>query len=350
MMKTMKILRYTEFLNNEEINEGFIKNAALVFALATSSIQGHSQVPNNTTIEYRTNSVKINQIFSESIKVFDEMNQCLKANFNGKESWKITDFIIDKIGGKINLSLERKKDKDGFNLFVISCNEKGKPRESTDNILRKNTKSKILYSENIKVNNIYYECHLIGLNIDSPEMYEKNPLVDNKSYEAIYKFETTKGLVKKVGNEYVAYGFSKGYDVHQNDEVIKSHIKNTIGLKTWFKIPPKFRMQIFSYMFNSDSDDKDKFRWLAGLAQSLDASQFSDRGSIMNNPDARDKAINYIKGLSESDFESHYDEYLKVLKSQYNSLTTKYWYDYYQAAKKLSWSIRPTELDNYYAN
>jgi hypothetical protein len=102
-------------------------------------------------------------------------------------------------------------------------------------------------------------------------------------------------------------------------------------------------------MFNSDSDDKDKFRWLAGLAQALDTKQFSDRGAIMNNPDVRAKAIDYIKGLSESDFESHYDEYLEVLKSQYNSLTTKYGNEYDQSAKKLSWLIRPIELDNYYS-
>ena len=358
-----KLLSYEEFLNEEAINENFFAKAAIVIAMATSALGTNAQsthFSDNKSIEYKIEASEIHQDFEESIKVFDEMNQWLKGNFNGKETWTIKDFLISKNGAKVNVSIERSKSADGYNLFVISCNQKDKHSESTDNILKKNEGSKILMSETVNIKNVEYSCHLIGIKIpvvglEKPsdnksvdKTNETGPLIDKKAYDAIHDFETTKGIIKKENGKYVAAGFSKDYNVHQKDDIIKDHIKNSIGLKTWNKIPMKFRMQIFSYMFNSDSDDKDKFRWLAGLAQSLDSSKFSDRKEIMNNESTRQKAINYIQTLEKKDFEDAYDSYLKVLKQQYSTISTKNGDEYDQAAKKLSWLVRPTELDASY--
>ena len=173
---------------------------------------------------------------------------------------------------------------------------------------------------------------------------KQNVFLDDKAYKAIYDFETTSGLIDKTTLK--AYGFSKSYDVHQNDGIIKDHINKSIGNNTWMKIPMKFRMQIFSYMFNSDSyKDGDRYRWIAGLAQAVNSDKFSDRQSTMSDPK---EAIEYIKGLKEEDFENHYDDYLKVLHSQYASLSTKNGKEYDDAAKELSWFKRPGQLDKLY--
>jgi len=221
------------------------------------------------------------------------------------------------------------------------------------------------------LNGIDYDWYLIGINTGTTAKYTPNVsksddnksskeiksdvkkgLIDPQAYAAIYKFETTKGrIVKGSDGKYKATTMEVGdkkYDVHQKDNVIKNHIEKSIGLDTWYKIPPMFRMQIFSYMFNSDSyEDKkgDRFRWLAGLAQAVNPNKFSDRQATMANPS---EAIEYIKELDEKDFAKHYNDYLDVLHSQYASLSTPNGNAYDDAAKELSWFKRPIDLEKYY--
>lgn len=363
----MKILNYKQFLEqkNENINEGVLSKLALIFAMATSTLHGNSQKPqSNSTIEYKilntVNNDEINKDFDMSINSFDQMNIWLKGNFDGVQKWKYSDFMIstNKSSNKLNLSIERKKDESGYNLFIISCNRSNKEGESTKNILSKNPGSKILTTENnIVIGKDTFTCHLIGININTDVKYndvkkddtkkisqEKKIFLDDKAYQAIYDFETTSGLIDK--KTLKAYGFSKGYNVHQNDQIIKDHIDKSIGFDTWYKIPMKFRMQIFSYMFNSDSyKDGDRYRWIAGLAQSLNPNKFSDRKTTMSDPK---EAIEYIKGLETKDFEEHYKDYLNVLHSQYASLSTSNGKEYDDAAKELSWFKRPGQLDKSY--
>ena len=104
-----------------------------------------------------------------------------------------------------------------------------------------------------------------------------------------------------------------------------------------------------SYMFNSDSyEDKkgDRFRWIAGLAQSLNSDRFGDRQATMADPK---EAIEYIKKLEEKDFEKSYKKYLEVLHSQYASLSTPNGNEYDDAAKKLGWFERVENLDKEYS-
>ena len=358
-------------VEEEDVNEvNFLKKAALAGALATSAISGNAQQKTDKFVEF-----KQNESIDKDFKSFDDVNSWLKENFDGSTKWDISSISIKSKDNLFNINIDRKKSNTGYDKVVLAVNKEGNPTESRNNILSKNPNSKEINSGETNFKGISYDWFLIGLKINDvnyssgvskgvstddtkpkelPSSKELKgggsggKLIDDKAYKVIYNFETTKGKIDLKTLQ--PLGFGKDYDVHQKDGVIKDHIQKTIGLDTWSKIPPKFRMQIFSFMFNSDSKSNDLYRWLAGLAQALDSKQFPDRGVIMNNPDERAKAIEYIKGLSGGDFESHYYDYLNVLKSQYGSLSTQNGKDYDDAAKEKSWFVRPFELDKMYSD
>jgi hypothetical protein len=368
-----KVLGYNDFLN-----ENWFKKAALAGALATSALSGSSQQKMDKFAEFKQ-SENINKDF----KSFDDVNTWIKQNFDGVSKWDITSISIRDNNNLLNISIDRKKSNTGYNKFVLAVNKEGNPSESRDNILSKNPNSKKINSGETNFKGISYDWYLIGINTETtanytPNIYKsddnklskeiksdvKKGLIDAQAYDAIYKFETTKGkIVQDINGVFKAVSMETAkmkadnvkYNVHVKDKVIKEHIEKAIGLETWFKIPPKFRMQIFSYMFNSDSyEDKkgDRFRWLAGISQAVNPTEFgtdtTGRMKIMKNKDVSDKAIEYIKSLKTEDFEKAYDNYLKVLHSQYSSLSTENGKAYDKAAKELSWYIRPAELEKYY--
>lgn len=315
--------------------------------------------------------MNINQkkILNQSFNSPDDVNKWLKNILDTNLKWDISKMVVEG-GDKLNIKFIANNSDDGYNRIVFTCNKLGVKEEdkSKTKVLQKNPASELLYSGNrFVLNNIEYQWYLIGINTENSVKYNPNiiksdnsktdiksekGLIDNRAYDAIYKFETTKGrIVKDKNGKYIATSMESNgrkYDVHQKDNVIKNHIENSIGLDTWYKIPQKFRMQIFSYMFNSDSyEDKkgDRFRWIAGLAQALNSDKFGDRQATMINPK---EAIEYIKGLDIKDFEKHYKDYLNVLHSQYASLSTPNGEAYDNAAKELSWFQRPIDLDKYY--
>lgn len=196
-------------------------------------------------------------------------------------------------------------------------------------------------------------------------------LLDDAGYDAINKYEDNDGCVTliagKDGTNVTDYkkagcsGYNPGND--SKEAIIKSRIASNIGLDTWAKIPPKFRTQIYSFMYNADSnadnDGGDKLRWVSGLAQALKNENAQYRTSIRTNKVLRDEAIKYIKGLSTSDFEKSYDTYLKVLDEMYQSISTSEydsrikkndvkWANYYKAAYPLTWKARPSTIETYY--
>jgi hypothetical protein len=196
-------------------------------------------------------------------------------------------------------------------------------------------------------------------------------LLDDAGYDAINKYEDNDGCVTlisgKSGNDVTDYqksgcnGYNPGND--SKEAIIKSRIASNIGLDVWAKIPPKFRMQIYSFMYNADSnadnDGGDKLRWVSGLAQALKNENAQYRTSIRTNKVLKDEAIKYIKGLSTSDFEKSYDTYFKVLDEMYQSISTSEydsrikkndvkWANYYKAAYPLTWKARPSTIETYY--
>ena len=361
-----KILGY-----NDYINENWFKKAVLAGALATSALSGHSQQKIDKFAEYQTP-----QTIEHSFKSPDEVNKWLRSSLDTNYKWEIIKTSVEG-GNDLTIKISVEKSNDGYNKIAFTCNKVGIKEEdkSKTHVLEKNPGSELINSgKTFILNKIQYEWYLIGVSkgknvkytdvvtksddkkndtkseIHKPDV--KKGLIDAQAYAAIYKFETTKGrIVKSSDGKYKATTMETNdtkYNVHQKDKVIKDHIESSIGLDTWFKIPPKFRMQIFSYMFNSDSyeDAKgDRFRWLAGLAQSLNPNKFADRKATMANPK---EAIEFIKGLEEKDFTEHYKDYLDVLHTQYASLSTSNGYAYDNAAKELSWFARPGDLDKYY--
>jgi hypothetical protein len=376
------ILDYNDFLN-----ENWLKKAALAGALTAGALSGQSQQKIDKFADFQKNVDKVVDIqdhikIDHSFNSPDDVNKWLKSTLDTNTTWEISKMEV--IGDtKLHIKFNADKSKDGFNRIVFTCNKQTLKEEdkSVTKVLAKNPDAEVIYSGSyFTLNGIDYDWYLIGINTGTAVKYTPNisktdnnnkpskdinkpdvkkGLIDAHAYAAIYKFETTKGrIVKGSDGKYKATTMEANgitYDVHQKDNVIKNHIENAIGLDTWFKIPPKFRMQIFSYMFNSDSyEDKkgDRFRWLAGLAQSVNPSEFgtdtTGRRKIMKDENVRGEAIKYIKGLGEEDFVKAYDKYLEILRSQYASLSTDYGKAYDDAAKELSWFVRPIELDKYY--
>ena len=191
-------------------------------------------------------------------------------------------------------------------------------------------------------------------------------LLSDRGYEAILSFENTMGTPKKDDStgEYVgskSMKYNKG-DERSKETIISDHIDKTIGLNRWFKIPDLFRTQIYSFMFNSDSDNVDGFKWLSGLAQSIDET--INRGTIfgkdINDPNVQN-AINLInKTIDSGNINNYYKNYLYVLDKQYLSTSQsnfiinkngkKILNPFHVASYKYSWSVRPQEIERYYNN
>jgi hypothetical protein len=184
-------------------------------------------------------------------------------------------------------------------------------------------------------------------------------LISDKGYNAILSFENTKGTPNGDNTGATSMNYIKG-DERQKETNIRNHINVTIGLKRWFKIPDLFRTQIYSFMFNSDSKDKDLFRWLSGLAQSIDNT--INRGNItgkdINDPNVQN-SINLInKTIDDGNINNYYNQYIKVLDNQYQSIMNsntdtdakgnKIVKPWFKAAYTYSWSVRPQEIENYY--
>jgi hypothetical protein len=185
-------------------------------------------------------------------------------------------------------------------------------------------------------------------------------LISDRGYKAILSFENKKGTPNGDNSGAASMNYSDG-DERMKESIIRDHINNTIGLNRWFKISDLFRTQIYSFMFNSDSKNNDLFRWLSGLAQSIDNT--IDRGSItgknINDQNVKD-AIQLINNtIDGGKINNYYNNYVKnVLDKQYTSImnsntetdkkgnvSVKPWF---KAAYTYSWSVRPQEIEQYY--
>jgi hypothetical protein len=175
-------------------------------------------------------------------------------------------------------------------------------------------------------------------------------MLSNKGYEAILEFENTKGTpnAKLTGATSMGYGIGQ---VRSLENIISKHIESTITLERWFKINDLFRTQIYSFMFNADSDSTDHFKWLAGLAQSIDSS--IDRTKIRNVPLTDPNVQNALelvnKTIDSGKINNYYSQYKRVLKEQYKTITnSKRSAEWNTAAQKYSWSVRVDEIESYY--
>ena len=207
--------------------------------------------------------------------------------------------------------------------------------------------------------------HLIGKG-----NYVKSSL-DQCGYYAIERFEENYGNAG--GNSMGAQYFEQGVGEYGKfDGIIVNRIKNTLpGL--WEELGPKEKMQLWSFMYNSDSGDKDQYRWLSviyqtalgnvdydnTLAEQIIKNNYTEgRRTVTdkNSPDygkkkvdptkvtydkkVKDKALNYLK---DTTITKSYpmNTLIKMIDGQYKALG--------QAAKyDKTWSYRPKFLNIMY--
>jgi hypothetical protein len=175
-------------------------------------------------------------------------------------------------------------------------------------------------------------------------------LISDNGYRAILTFENAKGTP----NNDLTGATSMGYNINKVkslEGIIANHIDTTISLERWFKINDLFRTQIYSFMFNADSKNTDKFKWLAGLAQSIDNTiQRPDIiGKQLNDPYVQ-SAIKLInKTIDSGKINGYYGRYTQVLNEQYKTISNPTQSDEWnQAAQKYSWSVRVQEIESNY--
>jgi hypothetical protein len=173
-------------------------------------------------------------------------------------------------------------------------------------------------------------------------------LLDFCGYRAIEKFEETSGTTNgtSMGDDYF-----EG-QVDDFESKISDNIQNTIGLGVFSKLPPKMRMQIWSFMFNGTDASQGTVKWLAGLSQAMNMGKFTDdkdaqeyrikvnkKGSNEFN-DAVQQIINF-----KGNWDDVYNNYLVVLDKQYKSTAEN---NNKKTSYENSWKFRPKSLSKYY--
>jgi hypothetical protein len=124
---------------------------------------------------------------------------------------------------------------------------------------------------------------------------------------------------------------------------INSRINKVIGSSAWNSMSEKFKMQLWSFMFNSDSGVVDKYRWLAVLYlvanPNIKGFDKSITSRIINKKDINewDKARKLVSNTSNWDL----DKFLTMLDGQYSTYGN-------EGAYEKSWSFRPKYLNTMY--
>jgi hypothetical protein len=213
-------------------------------------------------------------------------------------------------------------------------------------------------------------------NLKPSDDYNLRKMLDDAGYAAIKKYEDDDGCVSlisgKTGLQLTDYkkigcgGYKPGQDAQEG--IIKERVKNVLGFDVWAKIPPIFRMQIYSFMYNADSSPDtgtgsgDKFRWIAGLLQAAKNETSQYRASVRTNQIIRDFEIPYLKTLTTVDFQKMYPNFLKVLDEMYQAISNaelqsavtktknseKASATRLASAYNLTWKDRPFKIQTYY--
>ena len=199
-------------------------------------------------------------------------------------------------------------------------------------------------------------------------------LVDEKVYDAIKNIESVFSFTDKDGNIKPRPKLT-GKEKEQN---IKNVIQDTIGLDYWKKMNPKLQGQVYSFMYQADSDTNSFYRWLAGLYDAiiLDENEKNtkmSRSDIFTNkvpkldvngketgekeilprnalpPEKQNNIKSAIKKVQDAIINKkiNYDKYMDIVKKQYETLggTPN------DAANKLKiWGPRPEALNKLMSN
>ena len=176
----------------------------------------------------------------------------------------------------------------------------------------------------------------------------KDGMIPAKGYEIIEDIEKNMGIAvkdNKTGN------WKPGATPHKGDElesVIKGYINECLSDNQWMKIDPLFRIQIYSFMFQAGSQSGQQYRWLAGLAQTINPNL--NRSKIYDDEIYRKDACNVVNNaINDGTINTYYEKYKQKLKEQYNGLTsTSIPADEWKAYKDIAWNHRPDVIEDMY--
>lgn len=165
-------------------------------------------------------------------------------------------------------------------------------------------------------------------------------LGDNCIYEAIERFEENYGTAQgtSMGNDYFESNWKK-FD----DKIVKRVI-NSVG-NIWANMDSKFKMQLWSFMYNSDSGNNDLYRWLAVLYVTANDeiktfdSKITSKITNKNDINEWNKAIKLVSKYNG--WNSKYSKFLEMIDGQYKTYSNK-------GAYTKSWSFRPLYMGDMY--
>ena len=131
------------------------------------------------------------------------------------------------------------------------------------------------------------------------------------------------------------------------DKRIVDRITKTIGSQAWSSMTPKFKMQLWSFMYNSDSGSTDGYKWLAVLYLTANQKITSYDSSIVKQIRGHkgsklwNEAVNLVSATTN--WGSLYDKFVEMLNGQYKTLES-----WRPRAYKNTWSFRPTAINDMY--
>ena len=162
--------------------------------------------------------------------------------------------------------------------------------------------------------------------------------LNNCGFYAIERFEENYGNSSggSMGDDYFEDNYQE-YDGIINDRLNEyiPNVWNGMGMRT--------KMQLWNFMFNSDSRPTDRFRWLAILYLTANPKLTSfDEAltmKIIDNKDSKEwnEAINLVNNTTNWD----YNKLIKMIEGQYGTYGNK-------SALQSTWSYRAKALDEMY--
>jgi len=163
---------------------------------------------------------------------------------------------------------------------------------------------------------------------------------DDCAYEAIERFEENYGTADgtSMGNNYFEGNWKRF------DTLIVNRITKLIG-SSWGIMDSEFKMQLWSFMYNSDSSATDNYRWLAILYATAnpDMNTYDTKitSKIIGKKDVElwKKAVDVVSNFT--DWNSNYDKFLQMIDGQYQTYSNK-------GAYVNSWGKRPKVLSDMY--
>ena len=158
------------------------------------------------------------------------------------------------------------------------------------------------------------------------------------AYDAIERFEENYGTAAgtSMGNTYFEGNWKRF------DKIILTRINDLVP-RAWQSMSEKFKMQLWSFMYNSDSGGGDKFRWLAVLYLTANPEITSFDKKITSNIINKKDPVKWKEAVTLVSKTSswNYNKFIKMLDGQYSTYGN-------EGAYKNTWSIRPTALTDMY--